>query len=113
MNNSIKAELKSHVLSLINECVLTEENSDDWHFHAFNEGHYIVGYYQASEWLKKHDVDAFEAIAEVVQYEQDNFGEAHTSINSESIVNMFVYIKGEEILSGMDTLEELKEYCEG
>ena len=114
MNNSIKAELKSHVLSLINDCVLTEENSEDWHFHAFNEDHYLIGYYNCEEWLKKHDVSAFKAINEIVEYEQDNFGEVSTKFdNAESVVNMFVYIKGEEILSGMDTLEELKEYCEG
>ncbi len=112
MNNSIKAELKAHVLTMILEGDLTEENIEEWHFHAFNEDPYLIGYYNCEEWLKKHDVDAFEAIAEVVQYEQDNFGEAYTSINSESIVNMFVYIKGEALLSGIDTLEELKEYCE-
>ena len=113
MHNSIKAELKAHVLSLINDKVLTEDNQEDWHFHAFNESHYIIGYYQASEWLKKHNIDAFEAIRTIVEYEQDNFGEVYTKVdNSESVVNMYVYIQGEDIFSGIDTLEELKEYCE-
>jgi hypothetical protein len=113
LNNSIKAELTAHILCLINDAVLTTDHQDEWHFHAFNESPYLIGYYNCEEWLKKHDVSAFEAIDEVVQYEQDNFGEAHTSMNSEAVVNMFVYIKGEEVLSGMDTLEELREYCEG
>ena len=114
MNKSIIVELKAHVLSLINDCVLTEENGYAWHFHAFNEDHYLIGYYNCEEWLKKHDVSAFDAINEIVEYEQDNFGEVHTKFdNAESVVNMYVYIKGEGILSGMGTLEELREYCEG
>jgi hypothetical protein len=115
MNNSIKAELKAHILSYINDGVLTDDNVEDWHFHAFNESHYIIGYYQCSEWLKLHDVDAFDAIGTVVEYEQDNFGEVSTKVdNSETVVNMFVYILGEELLSDInaDTIEELKECCE-
>ena len=115
MNNSIRAELKLHILSLINDCVLTDDNHDDWHFHAFNEDYYIIGYYQAREWLKQHDVDAFEAISTIVEYEQDNFGEVITKVdNSESVVNMYVYIQGEELLSDIaaDTIEELKVACE-
>ena len=113
MNNSILVELKAHVLSLINDDVLTDDNQGDWHLHAFNESHYIIGYYQCSEWLKQHNIDAFEAVSDIVEYEQGNFGEVYTKVdNSESVVNMYVYIQGEELFSGIDTLEELKEYCE-
>jgi len=115
MNNSIKAELKAHILGMINEEVLTDDNQDDWHFHAFNESHYIIGYYQCSEWLKLHDVDAFDAIGTVVEYEQDNFGEVLTKVdNSETVVNMYVYILGEELLSDInaDDIEELREGVE-
>ena len=115
MNNSIKAELKAHLLGMINDEVLTDDNKEDWHFHAFNEDYYIIGYYQASEWLKKHNVDTFEAISTVVEYEQDNFGERFTRVgNAESVVNMYVYILGEELLGEIDAddIEELKEYCE-
>ena len=110
MNNSIKVELKAHLLGTINSEVLTDDNKEDWHFHAFNEAHYIIGYSQCSEWLKEHGVDAFEAIDYVIQYEKDNFGETHTAINSESIVNMYVYILGEELLNDIqaDTVEELE-----
>ena len=111
MNNSIKAELKAHILGMINDEVLTDDNQDDWHFHAFNESHYIIGSYQASEWLKLHDVDAFEAVDTVIGYEMDTFGEVYTKVNSESIVNRYVYILGEELLGDIsaDSIEELKE----
>tara|TARA_R110000744_G_scaffold118925_1_gene221997 strand:- start:1082 stop:1426 length:345 start_codon:yes stop_codon:yes gene_type:complete len=112
MNNSIQAELKAHILSLINDDVLTEDNQDDWHFHAFNEDHYLIGYYNCEQWLAAHNVSAFEAINDIVEYEQGNFGEVHTKLdNAESVVNMYVYIQGEELMSGIDTLEELKGLC--
>jgi hypothetical protein len=112
MNNSIKAELKAHILSRIEDGVLTPDNQEDWHFHAFNEDHYLIGYYNCEQWLVKHDVSAFEAINEIVEYEQESFGEVSTKIdNAESVVNMYVYIQGEELMSGIDTLEELEELC--
>lgn len=103
MKTSVKQELASHVIDLINDGVLTNENKEDWHFHAFNEDYYIIGYYQASEWLKKHDIDSFEAIGICQQYEKDNFGEC-TKVydNSETTVNMLVYIYGEELIYSDD-----------
>jgi hypothetical protein len=113
MNNSIKAELKAHILDKINDGVLTPDNQDEWHFHSFNEDYYLIGYYNCEQWLKKHDVSAFEAINDIVEYELDNFGEADAGKldNAESVVNMYVYIQGEELMSGIDTLEELEELC--
>ena len=115
MNNSIKSELKAHLLSCINDEVLTDDNVEDWHHHAFNaDYYYIIGDYNASEWLKEHNVDAFDAVDAVREYEVDNFGEMNTKVNSESIVNMYVYILGEELLGdiGADSIEELKAMVE-
>ena len=112
MNNSINIELKAHLLSLITDNVLTDDNQDDWHFHAFNEDYYLIGYYNCEQWLKEHDISAFEAIETIVQYEQDNFGEVNTKLNNaESVVNMYVYILGEELLSDInaDDIAELRE----
>jgi thermostable 8-oxoguanine DNA glycosylase len=111
MNWRIQKELQAHVLDLINDNVLTNENREDWHFHAFNENHYIIGYFEASEWLKNHQIDVFDAIAECQEYELDMFGEHRIYDNSESTVNMLVYIYGEEVLNSynVETVEELKE----
>ena len=38
----------------------------------------------------------------VIDYENYHFGEVNTKINSESIVNMYAYIKGEELLSNLN-----------
>lgn len=111
MKTSIKTELTNYIIDLINDEVLTNENREEWHFHAFNEDYYIVYHAAAIEWLKTHDLDAFEAIEIVKEYEEDNFGEMNTDINPESIVNMLAYIYGEEIIYSIDaeTVEELKE----
>jgi hypothetical protein len=114
MKTTIKKELAAHVLDRINDGIIDNGNREEWHFYAFNEDYYIIGYYQASEWLKRHDMDAFEAIETVQEYEKDNFGETSTKINSEAIVNMLAYIYGEELLNGVDveTVDELKEEME-
>ena len=102
MKNSIRVELNQHVKDLINDGVLIPENTDDWHFHAFNEDYYLIGYYNCEQWLAKHGVSASEAIETIRAYEQDNFGEVLTKFdNAESVVNMYVYILGEEVLQDM------------
>jgi len=105
MRTTIKNELTDYINDLINDGVLNEENKDDWHFHAFNEDYYIIGYYNASEWLKRHNIDSFEAIQICNQYEIDNFGETSNKYdNSESVVNMLAYIYGEELINELETI---------
>ena len=60
MENTIRKELISHVIGRINDLDL--QDFDELHFHAFNEDYYIIGYYNAEQWLKEHDVSEFEAI---------------------------------------------------
>ena len=111
MKTSVKTELANHILDMINDGVLTNENKDQWHFHAFNEDYYLIGYSDCSEWLKRHDIGEFEAAGICQQYEIDNFGESKIYDNSEKTVNMLAYIYGEEILNSVnvDSVEELAE----
>ena len=106
MKNSVKEELSEYIQERISEIRHYDSREmEDLHFHLFNEDYYIIGYYQASEWLKTHDIGEFEALGIVQQYEIDHFGES-TKVydNSESVVNMLVYIWGAEILSDMNLL---------
>jgi len=49
----------------------------------------------------------FAAIEEIREYEQSNFGQVTTDFSSsEKVVNMYTYIKGEEILNDCPTLTE-------
>ncbi|QDP47346.1 MAG: hypothetical protein Unbinned4388contig1000_65 [Prokaryotic dsDNA virus sp.] len=110
MLHSIKQELAIHILDKINDGVIDNTNRDEWHFYCFNEDYYIIYHSEALKWLKTHELDAFEAIETVREYEMDNFGEMNTQINPESIVNMLAYIYGQELLSETDAenIEELE-----
>ena len=67
------------------------------HHEIFNTDYYIIGTYKAKQWL---GADAFDAIAMIKDYEMDNFGEVYTDLsNPERVVNMVVYIIGEEIVA--------------
>lgn len=119
MNNKLKSELLGHLIDTVNYLSDGINYSDELHQVAFNEDYYIVGYYQASEWLKGHNIDAFEAISTVIEWEENVLGEVTlkaSDINSEKVVNLYVYILGEELLQGFDLelnkselLKELKE----
>ena len=111
MIRSIEQELASHVIDRINDGILTNDNKEDWHFYAFNEDYYIIGYYEAQKWLDSHDLDAFTAIGICMEYEKERFGETRIYDNAETTVNMLAYIYGEELLNGVDvqTVEELEE----
>jgi hypothetical protein len=101
LTNALKLELLTHLIDHVNQCD-DEHEFGELHYEAFNEDYYIIGYYQANEWLKKHDIDAFTAIDYVIDYEKANFGESNTKINSEAIVNMLAYILGEQLISELD-----------
>ena len=84
----------------------------DLHNEVFNTNYYIVGRYQAKQWMGG---DAFDMIGDVVEYEKGNFGELHTDLSDpESVVNMWVYVQGWEIIHECyETVrDELCDQCE-
>ena len=119
MTNSIITQeiLDQHIAMIVdayNDNRITEENFDDLHHEVFNTDHFIIGYYNAKQWMKQHDIDAFDLIDFVQDYERDNFGETNTQINAESMVNMFSYIVGEYAVSSLGCFDydDLVEYME-
>ena len=121
MKNSVYKELLSYSIERLEEILSYDEdfNLEDLHQVLFNEDYYIIGYWNASQWLKRHDYDAFEAIADVIEFQECEFGEVDLKtedINSEMIVNLLAYYLGAELLSGFDLevtgaelLEEMKQ----
>ena len=87
----------------------TIEDITELHNKCFNEDYFIVGYYEAEKWIKENTQGVFSCIEDVQDYEKTNFGETNTKINSESIVNMFAYIVGGEVLYNLDTELTVKE----
>ena len=76
----------------------------DLHHDIFNTDCYIIGRYQATQWI---GIDAFDMIRDIQEYEDSNFGERFTDCSEpEKVVNMWVYIKGEEWIR--ECIEEAK-----
>ena len=84
----------------------------DLHNDIFNTDYYIIGRYQAKQWM---GADAFDMIGDVVDYEKDNFGEICCDLSEpEQVVNMWVYIEGWNIIDEcyQEVCESLSDQCE-
>ena len=81
------------------------ENKEDLHHHCFNTDYYIIGTYEAKQWLGD---EVFNVIEHIRDYEDMHFGEVTTDFsNPEKVVNMYVYIIGEDIVR--DYINKLEE----
>lgn len=82
--------------------------ASELHHHLYNEDYFIIGTYQAKEFLaNKVDGGVFAALEKVREYELDNFGEMLTDVTDpEKLVNMYAYIVGEEALNECETLRK-------
>ncbi len=92
INKAVAQHIVNDIVSLL------DTEKADLHNELFNTNYWVIGYYNAEQELKEWDISAFEAIECVKDYEDSNFGEMTTEINSEKIVNMLTYIQGEEVL---------------
>ena len=102
-------EIKSHFNDFINDennKDIVKNNLDDLHHEIFNTDYYIIGRYEAKKWLGDQVFNIIEIIKE---YEQFNFGEINTDFSEpEKVVNMYVYIIGEEIVADYINKQETK-----
>lgn len=100
-----EAEIREHAIDFLKDSI--SENSVygcDLHNEIFNTDYFIIGYYNAEQFLKGF---TFEAINIIKEYEQDNFGECNTNLSCpEKVVNMYAYIVGESILYESETLQK-------
>jgi len=80
----------------------------DLHNELFNTDYFIIGRYEADKWLKDNvDGGVYDAIYDIKEYEENNFGEVTTDFSEpERVTNMYVYIKGEELLNESDALNK-------
>ena len=105
LSNEVRKELINTVIDILNDRG-EGINTSELHHECFNTDYFIIGYYQAEEWLK-NNYGIFAAIDTIKEYEEDNFGEVTTDLSSsEKVVNMLVYILGEEIINGLDTIQD-------
>jgi len=110
MNDQYKyEEIKSHFEDFINDennKDFIENNLEDLHHEIFNTDFYIIGRHKASQWLGDQ---VFNVINFIKEYENDNFGSVNTDFSEpEAVVNMYVYIIGEEIVAEYINQQEKK-----
>ena len=102
--NELKEDVKNYIIDQLNDDVGLNQHISDLHHYLLNEDYFIIGYYQAEQWLKKDSI--FNAIEIIKNYENDNFGQVSTDLSSsENVANMLAYILGEEILFNNDTYQ--------
>ena len=71
---------------------------NELHHEIFNTDYYIIGRHKAVEWLSDR---VFEVMNIIQGYENLHFGEVNTDFSEpENVVNMYVYIVGEEFIRG-------------
>ncbi len=103
-------EIREYAIERLEEIVSYNpealEDTSELHHEIFNTDYYIIGRYQATQWL---DSEVFNCIGTIKEYEQDNFGQVSTDLSEpECVVNMYVYIVGEQVLQ-----EVVAEYLDG
>ena len=99
MEKHTKAELIDYTINGLELLKGTNIEADEVHNQIFNTEYYIIGTYKAEKWLEKSG-GIFNIIREVQEYEKWQFGELYTDVtNPEKLVNMYVYIMGEDILN--------------
>lgn len=105
--NKINPAILEHGIDKIDSMIGYDAlpEGSDLHHHLYNEDYFIIGTYEAKQFL--NDFGVFEAIEIVTDYERDNFGETTTDIsNPEKLANMLAYVQGEQALVGCETLQE-------
>lgn len=106
-------EIKNHFIDFIHD-----ENNQDFmetnklnfgnlHHEVFNNDYYIIGRHEASKWLGDQ---VFNVISCIKDFENDNYGKVLTDFSEpEKVVNMYVYIVGESIVSDyLNNAEDFK-----
>jgi len=104
LNVNGKKEILNKILDAIANGQLDNVDICEVNHHVFNTDYFIIGYYEAEKWLIDH-YGIFNAIDKIKEYEEDNFGAVSTDLsNSVKVVNMLVYILGDEVLQEFQTL---------
>ena len=96
-------EVKEQAIDYLKDNQDIDTYGCDLHNEIFNTSYFCNSEKDAKNYLESYDI--FEAIKEVREYEKFNFGEVTTDISNPcKLINMLVYIKGEEILYKSNTL---------
>lgn len=113
--NEIRSFAIDRLMEIAHHKDIRHEETYDLHNIIFNESYYIVGYYQAQQWIGS---DAFRMIGDIQEAEKNAFGENHAKLdNAEVVANHWAYWQGHDIIGEchqevIDTLHELIITCD-
>ena len=105
MENKTKLELASCIIDAIKDGRLNDKPVSEMHNEVFNTDYFIIGRYQAEQWLIANG-GVFNAMEVVKDYEESLFGQVTTDLSeAERVCNMFVYILGEELIAQLSIVQ--------
>ena len=103
MTQTLIKEVKETAIDYLKDNQEIETYGCDLHNEIFNTDYFCCYTSDCKRYLEQYGV--FEAIEKVQEYEQFNFGKITTNLSDPfKLLNMLVYILGEEFLSNSHTL---------
>ena len=98
--------VKQQLIDALEDGRLIGKPVNEIHNEVYNTDYFVIGYYQAEQYLIQHE-GVFNAIGEIKEYEENNFGEVITDSScSEKVCNMLAYIEGENLLNSLSTISD-------
>lgn len=103
MTQTLIEEVKETAIDYLTENECSETYGCDLHHEIFNTDYFCYYTSDCEKYLEQYGI--FKAIEKVRDYEKFNFGEVTTDLSDPfKLLNMLVYILGEEVLSNSHTL---------
>ena len=104
-------EIKQTLLDYIEDNKLTLSaalQDDDLHFNVYNSDYFIIGYYNAENWLiNEHGTNyTFDVLQYVHEQSEVNFGTIEKITDAERLVNLYAYWLGYEVIAELQAEQE-------
>ena len=103
-------EIKNELLDYVenNDLILADAlQDDDLHFNVYNSDYFIIGYYNAEQWLIKDDRNyTFEVLGYVQEQSEEMFGTIEKITDAERLVNLYAYWLGYEVIAELQAEQE-------
>ena len=103
-------EIKNELLDYVenNNLTLSEAlQDDDLHYKVYNSDYFIIGYYNAEQWLIKDDINyTFEVLGYVQEQEEIALGIIEKIDNAERLVNLYAYWLGYVVIAELQAEQE-------
>mgnify|MGYP003153714680 CR=1 FL=1 len=103
-------EIKQTLLDYIEDNDLTLSKAledDDLHFNVYNSDYFIIGYYNAEQWLIEDDRNhTFKVLEYVQEQEEETLGNIEKITDAERLVNLYAYWLGYEVIAELQAQQE-------